>query len=145
MSTSSATAGRALRTAILADASVSAIIGTRMYPLVRPQGTALPAIVYRQTHRPEHYISGEVGLSYFDVELDLMYEQGTSAYEDLHFLVGKVRAVLDTMPGNTYATVGIQRCQVQSVSDAAVSPNDASERFIFIATIEVLVAATSVE
>ena len=38
----------AIRAAILASAPVAAMVGTRVYPMMLPQGPTLPAIVYQR-------------------------------------------------------------------------------------------------
>ncbi len=42
------TIGEGLRTYVLADAGIAAIVGTRMYPLRLPQKAVFPAIVYQR-------------------------------------------------------------------------------------------------
>ena len=38
---------KAVRSVLINDATVSGLVSTRMYPMRRPQGSALPAIVYQ--------------------------------------------------------------------------------------------------
>lgn len=53
----------ALRTYTLADATVTALAGTRMYPRKLPQGPTLPALVYQRIDtRREHDMAGPDGL-----------------------------------------------------------------------------------
>ncbi len=53
----------ALRTYVLADATVAGLAGARMYPRKLPQGPTLPAIAYQRIDtRREHDMAGPDGL-----------------------------------------------------------------------------------
>lgn len=51
------TIAEALRTYVLADATVSGLVGARMYPVILPQNPTMPAITYQ-------YISGASVISH---------------------------------------------------------------------------------
>lgn len=60
-----------LRTFLLAQAGVAAIVGTRVYPMVMPQGAAVPCIVYQRVNdNPVHDCGGRGTIGNFLIQLD---------------------------------------------------------------------------
>jgi len=46
---------RAIRTLLVDDGGVAALVGSRVFPIRREQGSSLPAIVYQQISGPRFY------------------------------------------------------------------------------------------
>lgn len=65
----------ALRARLIADAGVSALVGTRIFPMIRPQDSALPAVRYQviSDPRPEH-LKGYDGARSSRVQYDCFAE-----------------------------------------------------------------------
>lgn len=65
----------ALRTRLTTDGPLSPLIGTRVYPLIRPQNSPLPAIRYQVVSdpRPEH-LQGYDGARVSRVQVDCFAE-----------------------------------------------------------------------
>ena len=77
-----------LRSFLLADATLTALVGSRIYPSVLPAGATLPAIVYfrvggRTEHKPQSMMSGETTRN-FTVQVQaiaLNYDQADAIEE----------------------------------------------------------------
>ena len=85
-----------LRSALVANAGVSAIVGSRIYPLLAPKTAALPFIAWRRAGiQRQQSLAGPVGTPIVRVELS-MY---ATTYEDARELADSVRVVLDGYGG----------------------------------------------
>jgi hypothetical protein len=61
----------ALRTRILGDAGISALIGTRIFPLILPQATSFPALTYQRISGERmHSHDGPSGLAGPRIQID---------------------------------------------------------------------------
>lgn len=64
---------------LVADATVHAQVADRIYPVARPQGSALPSVVVsRIDGGPEYADDGEIGLANGRVQLDVYAETYTA-------------------------------------------------------------------
>jgi hypothetical protein len=66
--------------------TISAIVGTRVYPMIRPQNAALPCIVWEISgDRPSNYAGGTSGTSEMSIALDCIASTyaGAKALGDL--------------------------------------------------------------
>ena len=96
----------ALRTYTLADATVTALAGIRMYPRKLPQGPTLPAIVYQRIDtRREHDMQGPDGLPRPRVQVTAWAASVAAAEE----LAAAVRVRLDGYRG-AWGSVTIGSC-----------------------------------
>jgi hypothetical protein len=85
-----------LRSALIANSSVAALAGSRIYPIIAPATAVLPFITWRRSAiRREQTLSGPMGTPTVTVELQ-MY--GTT-YEEVRDMADKVRHVLDGYGG----------------------------------------------
>jgi hypothetical protein len=97
----------ALRTILTGNSSVTALVGTRIYPTIAPEGNLWPIIVYIQTdNRPSNHKSGASTLDFISVELDFVSPKLT----DIATLAETVRGVLEAHAGSA---TGIQRIVFQ--------------------------------
>lgn len=63
--------GSAIRHRLVNDATVSALVATRVYPQVLPQSPTLPAVVYNVlSDTPSDDISGNAGLFKAEIQFD---------------------------------------------------------------------------
>lgn len=96
----------ALRTYVLADAMVTALVGVRMYPRRLPQGPTLPAIAYQRIDtRREHDMDGPDGLPRARVQLSIWAASVAAAEE----LAAAVRGRLDGYKG-AWGSVTVGSC-----------------------------------
>ena len=64
-----------LRGALLADAAVAALVGTRIYPVVLPQAPQYPAISFQTISGESHYaLGGHSGLASPRIQVDCWAE-----------------------------------------------------------------------
>lgn len=85
-----------VRAALVANGSVNALIGTRIYPVVAPSSAQLPYAVWRRAAvRRSHSLGGPVGTPVVGLELELF----ASTYEGARDLADKCRLVLDGYGG----------------------------------------------
>ena len=88
--------GGTIRTHVLADAGISATIGTRMYSDFLPQGSALPAITYQVVDTlPNETLSGIADVSRARLQIDSYATTRASA----NLLADAVRLVLEKYRG----------------------------------------------
>jgi len=86
----------ALRSVLLADAAVSALVGTRVAPMKLPQGGTLPAIVYQRISTiPRMGMESEVGPTRSRVQLSLWAD----TFQQVRALTTAVRAALQGWSG----------------------------------------------
>jgi len=100
--------------------AVSQYIGSRVYPLMAPTGSAMPLIIYQRTavERPQS-LAGNVGNPVVTLQLTTY---GTS-YTSVKTIARAVRLAVDGWTGTT-AGVTIQRTTLQTESDGVELPQD---------------------
>lgn len=81
---------------LLADAPIAAVVGTRVYPVRRPQGVPYPSIVMtRVSGNPGYADDGEIGLQHARVQIDSQ----ALTYTEAKNLAQLVRARLSAFAG----------------------------------------------
>lgn len=89
----------ALRTYLLTNAALTAVVGTRIYPLTYPQDGTLPAVVYQQVSLVPYFAhDGEMGTD----EAHFHISSFSANYGQAHDVADKVRTALRpimTAPG----------------------------------------------
>lgn len=99
-----------LGTLLSADATLSGIVGDRIYPLVIPQGKGLPALtVTRNGERPGDTKSGVSRVDTIEVQVSAFSKK----YKEASDIAGHLRRILDKQ--NTTATVGQKRWNVPGI------------------------------
>lgn len=100
--------------------AVSSLIGSRVYPMMAPQGAPLPLVVYQRTgvDRPQS-LAGNVGNPVITLQLT---SYGTS-YTNVKTIARAVRLAVDGWTGTT-ASVTIQRSTLVTESDGMEIPAD---------------------
>lgn len=113
---------QALYVILTDDATVSGLIGTRVYPLLIPQDAALPAIAYQRISRLQIQTqSGPSCLSRARMQLTCV----ATTYSGVKALADAVRVVLDGYKG-TAASVSVGASFLETDADAYA---DESELF----------------
>lgn len=103
----------ALRTRLLADSTVSGLVGTRIFPLVIPQGQALPAIAYQRISGVrEHTHAGASGLAHPRIQYACVAETFTQA----RAVADAVRQRLDGFAG-VIGSVTVESIMIQNQMD----------------------------
>lgn len=104
------------RSALVADAAVSAILGNRVFPVLAPATAALPFATYRRSGViRSQSLSGPVGVPTVQMTLDLYAE----TYEAVRDLADKCRLVLDGY-GATLNNVEVKNVSLQNEADGFV-------------------------
>ena len=102
-----------LRSALVASPAVSALVGSRIYPLLAPKTAALPFITWRRAGiTREHTLAGPMGMP--NVSLEVQSLAGT--YEDVRELADRVRLVLDGY-GATVNNVEVKHVSLENEAD----------------------------
>jgi hypothetical protein len=105
---------------LTSQTAVSQYIGSRVYPLIAPQGTPLPLVVYQRTgvERPQS-LAGNVGNPVVTMQLTTY---GTS-YTSVKSIARAVRLTVDGWTGTT-AGVTLQRTTLITEADGVDMPAD---------------------
>jgi hypothetical protein len=102
-----------VRSALVADAAVSALIGTRVFPVVAPATAALPYMVWRRSGvQRSHSLSGPTGVPVVGLELQIF----AATYEGARDLADKCRLVLDGY-GGTVNNVEVSNVTLENEFD----------------------------
>jgi len=93
---------KALRSILMNDAAVHNLVADRIFPIVRREGSALPAITYQQISGVrDHVFEGPSGF----VESRFQINCWASTYEQADTLADAVRSVLDGYDGTSEGVV----------------------------------------
>jgi hypothetical protein len=104
------------RSALVADAAVAAVIGTRVFPVLAPATAPLPFATYRRSGVIRaHTLSGPMGSPTVNMALDIYAE----TYEAVRDLADKCRKVLDGY-GGTMNNVEVKNVSLQNEADGFV-------------------------
>lgn len=91
-----ATIEEALRAILIGNAGVSALVAGRVYPVVMPQGAALPAVAYQRiSANRQHNLAGPGGLTRVRFQLTNI----ASTYSSMKALANAVRVAVDGYRG----------------------------------------------
>jgi hypothetical protein len=105
---------------LTSQTSVYTLIGTRVFPMMAPTGTALPLVIYqRSSVSRQQSLSGPVGLPVVTLQLTSY----ASSYTAVKSIARAVRVAVDGWTGTT-SGVTIQRTSLQAESDGMVLPQD---------------------
>lgn len=102
-----------IRSALVANAGVSALVSGRVYPVLAPASAALPFVTYRRAGiQRSQTLGGPMGVPRVTVEFSLY---GTT-YEEARDLADKVRLCLDGYGGTSNNTV-VRHTSLENESD----------------------------
>ena len=105
------------RSALVADAAVSAIVGTKVFPVIAPATADLPFITWRRTSvQRQHGLSGPLGATTVLMSVDLF----ASTYEAVRELSDKVRLCLDGWQ-DTHNNVSVRNVSLLNEADGFVT------------------------
>ncbi len=117
-----------LRSALVADAGVSALLGTKIYPLAADADATLPWVTWRRSAiRREQTLSGPMGVPTVVVEYDIV----AATYEAARTLADAIRGVLDGYTG-TIDNTTVRQARLDDESDQFASLNGAELPDLYI-------------
>ena len=125
-----------LRAALVADATVSSLLGTKIYPLAADADDTLPWVTWRRSAiRRQQTLSGPVGVPAIRLEYDIV----ATTYEAARTLADAIRGVLDGYNGTADNTT-VRQTSLEDESDQFASLNGAElpDLYIVRQTYEVL-------
>lgn len=106
---------KAIYAILAADTDVAALVATRIYPVRRVQGDALPAIVYRRISSTHiHSTQGSSGACNARIQIDCW----AATYAGAKTLADKVRLALDGYHG-TAGTIDVHHILIEDETDLA--------------------------
>lgn len=102
-----------LRTALVGDAAVNALVGTRIYPVLAPASALLPYVTWRRSGiQREQTLGSPMGMPRVSVEYSIY---GTT-YEEARQLADAMRVVLDGY-GGTSDNTEVKQASLEDESD----------------------------
>lgn len=102
-----------LRSALVSNTSVTAMVSARIYPLLAPKTASLPFITWRRSGiSREQSLAGPIGVPTVSVEM----QSFAATYEDVRELADRVRLVLDGY-GGTVNNVEVKNVSLENESD----------------------------
>jgi hypothetical protein len=110
-----ANAEQAISARLRAFAGLTALVGTKIYPVVMPQGTVLPAVTYRRTAGPRvQNLAGSSGLARPVIAVDVF----AASYSSAKAIGEQVRLALSDQ-GGSWGSCTVQNCVFLGDRDVA--------------------------
>lgn len=106
-----------LRSALIANATVAGLLGSRVYPVVAPASAALPFVTWRRVAiRRQQTLGGPMGMPVTSVE----YSIYGATYEQAREVADAMRSVLDGY-GGTLNNTEVRQTSLEQESDDFVT------------------------
>jgi hypothetical protein len=106
-----------LRSALIANATVAGLVGSRVYPVVAPASAALPFVTWRRVAiRRQQTLGGPMGMPVTSVE----YSIYGATYEQAREVADAMRSVLDGY-GGTLNNTEVKQTSLEQESDDFVT------------------------
>ncbi len=103
-----------LRSQLVNDTDVAAIVGTRVYPVKMPLGYTLPCISYQRISSERYpFLDGPSGRAIPRFQVDCYAD----TYSEVRDLAGKVRLALDGFKGTLGTESNVGGISIQSERD----------------------------
>ena len=104
----------AIRSALVADANVARLLGTRIYPVIAPASAAAPFATYRRSAvQRSQSLAGPTGVTTVLLALDLYAE----SYESVRELADVCRVALDGYGGFAADSVLVNNVSLDNEAD----------------------------
>lgn len=111
---------------LTAQAAITAIVGTKIYPNRIPQGTALPCLMYSRTNTDhETQLAGAAGIATATMQIDC-FATGAGGYMTVKNLANAVRVKLHGYRGYM-GTEAVNDCSLQNEIDIYDEPAHAED------------------
>lgn len=106
----------AVRNRLVTTAAVTALVGSRVYPVIAPADADLPFVTWRRTSiQRQHSLSGPVGVPMVMLTVDAF----ATTYEAVRDLADTVRVSLDGW-GGTFQNTVVSNVSLENESDGFV-------------------------
>jgi hypothetical protein len=106
----------AVRNRLVTTPAVTAIVGSRVYPVIAPADADLPFVTWRRTSiQRQHSLSGPVGVPMVMLTVDLF----ATTYEGVRELADAARVSLDGW-GGTFQNTVVSNVSLENESDGFV-------------------------
>lgn len=106
-----------LRSALVANSAVSALIGTKVYPVIAPASATLPFVTWRRVAvRRQQTLAAPMGMPVTSIEYSIF----GSTYEQARDVADAMRAVLDGYGGSANNTE-VKQTSLEQESDDFVT------------------------
>lgn len=131
-------ASKDLRTYLLADTAVAALIGTRLYPDALEQGCELPAAVYQVISRTHvQHLQGITTAGTVRVQIDCYAATRLAADAVAEAIVAALRLLAAT-PAAIGAGTFVGDLEIQGPRSEATGPDDGSDEWEYVASLDVI-------
>lgn len=104
------TTGKSIYSILTANASITALVGTKIYPLVIPEGTTLPCIVYERSYENKYtkdglaYSNSTVNITIISDNYKKTIEISEAAFTALNmYRGGNIQSITLDSGNETYA------------------------------------------
>lgn len=106
----------AVRNRLVTTPAVTAIVGSRVYPVIAPADADLPFVTWRRTSiQRQHSLSGPIGVPMVMLTVDLF----ATTYEGVRELADAARVSLDGW-GGTFQNTVVSNVSLENESDGFV-------------------------
>lgn len=106
----------AVRNRLVTTTAVTALVGTRVYPVIAPADADLPFVTWRRTSiQRQHSLSGPIGVPMVMLTVDAF----ATTYEAVRDLADTVRVSLDGW-GGTFQNTVVSNVSLENESDGFV-------------------------
>jgi hypothetical protein len=121
-----------LRAYLLADDGIADLVGTRIYPVVLPQGASRPAITYaRISGGHSHNIDRATGSAIPTFEIDCWGD----TFDEVDELAEALRQAMQGFGPGTFGSTAVKACLLDDETDAYEWPEDGSDKGIYRITL----------
>lgn len=112
---------------LIGQSTITALVGTRVYPLHLPQNPTLPALTMEQTQAEYEYcITGSANWAAPTIRISVYSE----SLPEIATIAEALRNVLQGYKG-TMGAIRIHYCTLTNTEDEAFTPDDASDYWIY--------------
>ena len=127
--------GKALREKLLAYASVTALVGQRMYPIALVQNATMPAIVYYKLSTPrEHAIGDITRLAHARFQIDCY----ATTVEEANDVAHAIRNSGICAYQGTTSGIQFMGCELENDSSGHEPPTDGSQEHRYITSFDLV-------
>ena len=116
-----------LYTVLTGDAGVSALVGTRIYPEIMPQGVTYPAISYQRVSTVRTAMLS--GVDDF-TQVRIVVDCWDDSYSGVKALAAAVKSALDD--ARVLGSQAIQHCMMDGMTDLSQIEGDREDRHVAI-------------
>ena len=120
---------------MIAQAAVSGLLGTRLYPEIAPTDTPLPYCTYKvPSDVPIYHMTGAAGIANAHIAVDVWAENEPSRTR----VAKTLQAALEqwVLSGSISPGIAVRFAGLETQEDSFVAPSDGSERGVYQRTLD---------